>query len=105
MSDERDEELVTAWMRELAALPLDAPPLPDAAYIWWKAQLLRQWDAQRTIVAPLEWGERAQVAAGLGGAAVLLLLSSPHLPVIATGVLVLTAVVAVGWWRQSLTTD
>jgi len=105
MSDERDEELVTVWMRELAALPIESPPLPDAAYIWWKAQLLKQWDTQRTVVAPLEWGERAQVATGLGGAAVLLLLSSSHLPVIASGVLVLTAVLAIGWWRHSLTID
>jgi len=102
MNDERDEELVKAWMRELAALPIGAPPLPDAAYIWWKAQLLRQWDAQQRVVGPLEWGERAQVAAGLGGAAALLL-SSSHLPASATVVLVLTAVLAAGWWRQSLT--
>jgi len=103
MSDERDEELVAAWMRELAALPVETPPLPDPAYIWWKAQLLRQWDAQRTVIAPLEWGERVQVATGLAGAAVLLVLSSPHLPTIATGVLVLTAALAAGWWRQSST--
>jgi len=102
MSDERDDELVAEWMQELAALPIDAPPLPDAAYVWWKGQLLRQWDAQRTVVAPLEWGERAQVAAGLGGAAVLLVLTSPQLPAIATGVLVVTALLAAGWWRQSL---
>jgi len=103
MSDEREEELVRAWMRELAALPIEAPPLPDAAYLWWKAQLLRKWDTERTIVAPLDWGERAQVATGLGGAALLLVLTSPQLPAIATIVLVLTAVLAAGWWRQSLT--
>jgi len=102
MSDERDEELVTEWMREFAALPVEAPQLPDAAYVWWKAQLLRQWDSQRAVVAPLEWGERAQVATGLAGAAVLLVLASPHLPILATAVLVVTVVVAAGWWRQSL---
>jgi hypothetical protein len=102
MSDTRDDELVAAWMRELAALPVETSPLPDPAYIWWKAQLLEQWEAQRTALAPLEWGERAQVAIGLGGAAVLLALSSPHLPTIATAVLALTAALATGWWRQSL---
>ena len=101
--DERDEELVTAWMRELAVVPISAPPLPDATYIWWKAHLLRQWDTKQSVVAPLEWGERAQVAAGLAGATSLFLLSSSHLPAMATVVLVLTAVLAVGWWRQSLT--
>lgn len=82
MTDERpgdDDELVAAWMRELAAQPTQAFSLPDPAYIWWKAQLLRRWDAQQTVVAPLEWGERAQVATGLGGAAVLLAWSWPRL--------------------------
>ena len=53
-------------------------------FFWWKAQLLRRWDAQRTVAAPLEWGERVQVA-------------------IAMTVLILTAALAAGWWRQSLT--
>jgi hypothetical protein len=105
MSDERDEALIAAWMRKLAAQPVETSPLPDPAYIWWKAQLLRQWDAQRTAVAPLEWGERIQVATGVGGAAVLLALSWPLFPAIATGVLALTAALAAGWWRQSLTHD
>jgi hypothetical protein len=102
MSDDRDDELVTQWMRELAALPIEAPPLPDAAYIWWKAQLLKQWDTQRTVLAPLEWGERVQAAAGLAGAAVLLILSSSPLAGVATGVLLLTAALAAAWWRESL---
>ncbi|OLC76109.1 MAG: hypothetical protein AUH72_19620 [Acidobacteria bacterium 13_1_40CM_4_65_8] len=105
MTDERDDELIAAWMQEFAALPLEKSSLPDPAYLWWKAQLLRRWDAQRTVVAPLEWGERVQVATGLGGAVVLLALSWPHVPIVATGVLVLTAAVAAGWWRQSLTSD
>jgi hypothetical protein len=105
MSDERDEELVSAWMRELATLPLDAPRLPDPAYLWWKAQLLKQWDAQRTATAPLEWGEHAQVATGLVGAAILLAVSAPHLPILATIVLIATAALAIGWWRLSLTSD
>jgi hypothetical protein len=105
MSDERDEELVTEWMRQFAMLPLEAPPLPDPAYLWWKAQLLRQWDAQRTVTAPLEWGERAQVATGLVGATILLAFSAPHLPFLATIVLIATAAFAIGWWRLSVTND
>ena len=101
MTDERDEELVVAWMHESASLPVAASSLPDPAYIWWKAQLLRRWDAQRTVVASLEWGERVQVATGLSGAAVLLALSWPHPSTIAAGVLILTAALAAGWWRQS----
>ena len=106
MSDERDEELVKEWMRQFATLPLDAPPLPDPAYLWWKGQLLKQWDAQRTATAPLEWGEHAQVATGLAGAAILLAVSAPHLPMIlATIVLVATAALAIGWWRLSITSE
>src|SRR5262245_19622855 len=105
MSDERDEEVVKDWMRQFAALPLEAPPLPEPAYLWWKAQLLKQWDAQRSVTAPLEWGERAQVATGLVGATLLLALSATHFPILAAVVLVVTAVLAVGWWRLSLTND
>ena len=101
MTDERDDELVAAWMREFASLPVHTSSLPDPAYIWWKAQLIRRWDAQRTVAAPLEWGERLQVATGLGGAAILLALSGPHFSTIAAGVLILTAALAVAWWRQS----
>ena len=103
MTDDRDDALVAEWMRQLAALPLDAPPLPDPSYLWWKAQLLRQWDAQKTVTAPLEWGERAQVATGLIGATLLLVLSAPQLPALVTIVLIVTAALAIGWWRQSAT--
>jgi hypothetical protein len=103
MTNEPDVEQAIAWMQELAMLPVEASSLPDPAYLWWKAQLLRRWEAQRTVVAPLEWGERLQVATGLGGAGILLALSGPHFSTIAAGVLILTAALAVEWWRQSFT--
>ena len=53
------------------------------------------------MAAPLEWGDRLQVATGLGGAAALLALSWAHLSATTAGVLILTAAVAAGWWRQS----
>ena len=109
MTDERpgdpgeNIELVAAWMKEFAALPLETPSLPDPAYLWWKAQLLRRWDAQQTVAAPLEWGERAQVATGLIGATALLALSSSHVPALATAALVATValVAAAAWWRPA----
>jgi hypothetical protein len=101
MTNEPEDELAIAWMRELSALPVEASSLPDPAYLWWKAQLLRRWDAERSVAAPLEWGERIQVATGLGGAGALLVLSWPHLSATAAGVLILTAAVAAGWWRKS----
>ena len=114
MTDERDDEMVAAWMRQFAALSTDTSSLPDPAYVWWKAQLLRRWDAQRSAVAPLEVGERVQVVTGLGGATILLAwswsrlptlaapsgLASPDLMItIATVVLLLTAALVAGWWR------
>ena len=74
MSDalfEREED-VRAWMRDLAAIPLDVGPLPDARQLWWKAELLRRWDAQRQAVAPIERAEPVQVGIGLAGTVVLL---------------------------------
>ena len=115
MTDERDDEMVVAWMRQFASLPMEASSLPDPAYLWWKAQLLRRWDAQKNAVAPLEAGERAQVAMGLGGAAILVGLLWSRLPTLAapsgiaspelmiaivTAVLLLTAALVVGWWRH-----
>jgi hypothetical protein len=115
MTDERDDEMTVAWMRQFAALPMEKSSLPDPAYLWWKAQLLRRWDAQRNMVAPLEVGERVQVAMGLAGAAILLALlwsrptlaasaglASPNLMItIAAVVLLLTVVFVAGWWRRS----
>ena len=83
MTHEHDDELVTAWMRELAALPVDTSRLPDPSHIWLKAQLLRRWDAQQTALAPLEWGERAQIVMALVGAIALLAWAWPKLHAIA----------------------
>jgi hypothetical protein len=65
--------LVAAWMKELAAGSVFDAPLPDAAYLWWKAELLRRWDAQQRAAAPIERGERVQ--AGIVGVGVLALLA------------------------------
>jgi hypothetical protein len=114
MTDDLDDQMVAAWMRQFAALPTDTSSLPEPAYLWWKAQLLRRWDAQKSAVAPLEVGERVQVVTGLGGAAILLAWSWSRLPTlaapsglvspgltitIATAVLLLTAALVAGWWR------
>jgi len=59
-------------MQALAALPINGRPLPDARQLWWKAELLKRWDAQRQTVAPIERAEPLQVGIGLAGAVVLL---------------------------------
>ena len=57
------------WVRRMAALPLDGPPLPDAQVIWWKAMALRRFhvDARRSAAAD-------QIQTGVACAAAIALL-------------------------------
>lgn len=72
-----EERAVAAWMQELAAVPLEtaggagSSPASDPVYTWWKAEMLRRWDAQRRVVAPIEVGER--IVAGIALLAALTL--------------------------------
>lgn len=107
----RDEQQelseITAWMHELASAPLDAGAMPDPSLIWWKAQLLRRWDAERQATQPIEVGERVQVGIGVGGGLLLLATiwrampssSSPSMTaiVIITGVLLATVAAFTAW--------
>jgi len=73
MADRFESEHEAAeWMRELARIPLDRGPLPDVHQLWWKAELLRRWDARRQAMAPIDRAEPVQVWIGLAGAFVLL---------------------------------
>lgn len=65
---------MAAGMRELAVrTPSEAgQSAPSASYLWWKAELLRSFDAQARVEEPVEIGERIGVGVGLLGAAVLL---------------------------------
>ena len=71
-AEDRETLAVTAWMKELASLSVDEGPLPDPTYLWWKAELLRRWDAQQKATVPIEVGEQVQVGVGLVAAAALL---------------------------------
>jgi hypothetical protein len=79
--DEDDERANATFMARVAALPAgpDGAAMPDAMEIWWKAQLLRRWDAQRQAQLPLDLMQPIEIAAGLGAAAVLLYLVVPTL--------------------------
>jgi hypothetical protein len=87
---EGEESWVTAWMQRLAALPLDAPPLPEPGVLWWKAELLERRGERQKALARLELGERVMVGLGIAGAMLLLLWLWPRLPASA-GTLVLVA--------------
>lgn len=63
---------IAGWMRQLASVPVASRPLPDPAYLWWKGELLRRWDAEHRAAAPVEVGEQLQVGVGLVAALGLL---------------------------------
>ena len=62
---------VASWMLELAETPVPAGPLPDPKYLWWKADMLRRWEAEQRATAPIETGEHVQVSVGLIAAVLL----------------------------------
>ena len=77
-----EERIAEAFMSKVAALPVDpgmAPGVVDPMQLWWKAQLLRRWDAERRVQMPLDVMDRIEVAAGLLAAGVLLVLALPSL--------------------------
>jgi hypothetical protein len=65
--------LTAACLHEVAATPLDGPSSLDPRDLWWKAQLLSRWDAQRQATAPIEVGERVQIWIGLAGVLIVLM--------------------------------
>jgi hypothetical protein len=56
----------TEWMQQLASVPLDGEPLPDAQVLWWKAQALRRVDAELRITRPMDIAEYLHVGIGFG---------------------------------------
>lgn len=75
-----EERAVGAFMGRLARATLDAlPRLPEADVLLVKAQLLRRWEAERKVQAPLDVMEPVQVVAGLAAAALLLIWAVPSL--------------------------
>jgi hypothetical protein len=97
----RDElEAITVWMEQLAATPPDDASALDPVEIWWKGELLRRWDAQRQAAAPIQIGERLQVAVGAAGAIMLLVWLLRRVPIQAASsslsVVILASVLLVG---------
>ena len=58
---------VAGYLRDVAAIPEEPARLPDPSYVWWKGQLLRQWEASRRASAPLEAAHRIELLAALVG--------------------------------------
>ncbi len=63
---------VSEMMRSLAEVPAGLPALPNAAYIWWKAELLERELAEERATRPLFIGQvTAYAAIALGFVALL----------------------------------
>ena len=73
-----EERTIAAFMARLAHSPTPAQAaLPDAGVIWWKAQLLRRWQAEKRVQAPLDLMEPVQIAAALAGVAAVVAWALP----------------------------
>jgi predicted anti-sigma-YlaC factor YlaD len=68
----REQVDAVAFVRGLAETPDAAHQLPDPGVIWWKAQLLRRWQAERAASAPIERMRWIELAAGFASLAVFL---------------------------------
>jgi predicted anti-sigma-YlaC factor YlaD len=68
----REQVEAVAFVRGLAGTDDTPHQLPDPAVIWWKAQLLRRWQAERAAAAPIERMRWVELAAGFISLAVFL---------------------------------
>ena len=68
---DEDDRALEAFMTRVRDLPVPGGA-GEPMRVWWKAQLVRRWDAERRAQAPLEAMERVEIIAGLAAAGVLL---------------------------------
>lgn len=68
----RESLEVSEMMRRLAEVPAQLPALPQARYLWWKAELLEQELAEERATRPLFIAQvTAYAAIALGGVALV----------------------------------
>jgi hypothetical protein len=68
----RAQLAVSRWMLEMADTAGEPHALPDMAAIWWKALLVRRWQAERRVAEPMEAMQRFELVASLVALIVLL---------------------------------
>src|SRR5687767_15470645 len=109
MIPQDDSQEVAAWMEAFAQTPLNVQPLADPSLLWWKAQLLRRWDAERRATHPIEIGEQIQIGIGVVGTLLILVwlwrvmpATSPSLAVVivVSSILLALAVLFASWGRD-----
>jgi len=78
---EEDERVIAVFMSRVANLRIPDPEsrIPDSGQLWWKAQLLKKWEAERRAQLPLDVMQRIEIAGGLVAAGLLLYWSLPYL--------------------------
>jgi hypothetical protein len=78
--NDAEEKAVAAFMSRVGALRIPSESrIPDASALWYKARLLRQWEAERRAQRPLDIMQRIEIAGGLVAAGLLLYWSLPYL--------------------------
>jgi len=74
-----DLAVVDEFMTRLARARVEPGALASSDVIWLKAQLLRRWEAERTVTLPLDVLEPVQILAALATAVLALLWTLPTL--------------------------
>ena len=78
--NDAEEKAIAAFMSRVGHLRMPSESrIPDAAGLWYKARLLRQWEAERRAQRPLDIMQRIEIAGGLVAAGLLLYWSLPYL--------------------------
>jgi len=73
-ADCRDTLEIAEAMHVVANAPVGPSerPVPSASYLWWKAELLRRWDAEQRAMEPVDMGERLGAGIAIVGAVAVL---------------------------------
>ena len=68
----REAASVARFMGTMAETSGETRPLPDPALLWWKAQMLRRWEAERHVAAPIERMRLLEIVVGIAGVIVMI---------------------------------
>ena len=67
-----DEQRIVVFMKDLSALqPADGRHVADERLLWLRGQLLRRWDADRRVHAPIDIADRLQLVGSLAAVVAL----------------------------------
>jgi predicted anti-sigma-YlaC factor YlaD len=64
---------VAGWMQRFANESDERHDVPEPTEIWWKAQLVNRWEAERRATQPIETMQRVELVGGAAGFVLLLI--------------------------------